>query len=106
MKLIAFEVDDCLRYTIVVPTSIYTEGVSMILSRLTSNDPTDECAVASVVRAYNFWSTKKGATTYMGINAFVTLNRSVTFYWTCNCCFSFFHIRTDNSTSTFPVTRV
>jgi hypothetical protein len=75
MKLITFEVDDCLRFTIVIPTAIYTAGVMMILSRLTGSDPTDECAIASKVNAYNFWSTEKGVSTYMGINAFVTLHR-------------------------------
>ena len=99
MKLITFEVDDCLRYTIVVPMSIYTEGVSMILSRLTSNDPADECAIASKVSAYNFWSTKKGATTYMGINAFITLHRLVTSI--CNFCFPFFYTRIDHNGTTF-----
>jgi hypothetical protein len=73
MKLITHEVDDCLRYTIVIPTSSYTTGVSTIISRLTSNDQADECAVAVNVNAYNFWSTEKGVSTYMGINAFVTL---------------------------------
>jgi hypothetical protein len=68
-------VDDCLRFTIVIPTAIYTAGVMMILSRLTGSDPTDECAIASKVNAYNFWSTEKGVSTYMGINAFVTLHR-------------------------------
>lgn len=101
MKLITFEVDDCLRYTIVIPTSKYTEGVSMILSRLTSNNPADECAIASKVSAYNFWSTMKGATAYMGINAFVTLHRLVTFNWTCSCCFAFLHTRIDHTSSTF-----
>ena len=73
MKLITHEVDDCLRYTIVIPTSSYTAGVLTIISRLTSTDHADECAVATNVNAYNFWSTEKGVSTYMGINAFVTL---------------------------------
>ena len=73
MRLITHEIDDCLRYTIVIPTPSYTAGVSAILSRLTSSDAADECAVASNVNAYNFWSSEKGVSTYMGINAFVTL---------------------------------
>lgn len=74
MKLITHEVDDCLRYTVVLPTDLYTDGVSTIISRLTGGDPTDECAIASNINAYNFWSTEKGVSTYMGINAFVTLH--------------------------------
>ena len=53
-----------------------TAGVSTIIARLTSEDPDDEYAVASNVNAYNFWSTDKGVSTYMGINAFVTLKPS------------------------------
>jgi hypothetical protein len=74
MKLITHEVDDCLRYTVVIPTASYTSGVSTIISRLTSSDATDTCAVASNINAYNFWSNQKGVSTYMGINAFVTLH--------------------------------
>ena len=73
MKLITHEIDDCLRYTIVIPTAAYTAGVSTIIARLTSSDPADECAVASSVKSYNFWSSEKGVSTYMGINTFVTL---------------------------------
>lgn len=74
MKLLTHEVDDCLRYTIVIPTEVYTEGVLMIISRLTCSDLADECAVASNLNAYNFWTEQKGVCTYMGLHAFVTLN--------------------------------
>jgi hypothetical protein len=30
--------------------------------------------VASNINAYNFWSNQKGVSTYMGINAFVTMH--------------------------------
>ena len=75
MKVITHEVDDCLRYTIVIPTAQYTAGVSHILDRLLgkSERPSDAAAVASKINAYNFWSAEKGVSTYMGINAFVTL---------------------------------
>ena len=69
LTVITREVDDCLRYTIVLPTERYTDGVQSTLASLTDA----ETGIASEVWIGNFWSTEPNCTTYMGINSFVKL---------------------------------
>jgi len=68
LSAITKEVDDVLRYTIVLPHDQYTAGVRSVIAGLTASG-----SIAVDVYAMNYWCEEENCTTYMGINSFVNM---------------------------------
>jgi hypothetical protein len=70
LATITREVDDVLRYTVVLPHGKYTAGVRSIVDALTGEPPLrsgggGSGGIATDVYAMNYWCEKKNCTTYL-----------------------------------------
>ncbi len=67
-------IHDCLRYTIVFSNETYMKGVKD-LEECLLEEGENQRSIAQFVKFKNYWENEESKTTYMGINAQVTLNQ-------------------------------